>query len=211
MGGWVKPQLGFFFFGGGGRYCVFFLLSCFKKKKKLYRGWAGVICTIRVFLGFLDFFNLTRSLRLIGSKFLEPCEYLLSDTATHGQQSAIWCHESRINCIEFTIEKCTLQVNMALTQLTTTSRHHKLDVWLDDFRESLNIVFFVCVVNGGLENRHGLRKIYLQVSLAKTSRIRCRWGSAGIANRVDARSHAIEMVCIVSRHAGGSARSFMLS
>ena len=52
MGGWVKPQLGFFFFN----FVFFVLLSCFKKfpskNKKLDKGLVGVVRPIRVFLRF---------------------------------------------------------------------------------------------------------------------------------------------------------------
>ena len=44
LGGWVKPQLGFFFFWGGGNFVFFVLFSCFqilKNNWKLDRGLGG--------------------------------------------------------------------------------------------------------------------------------------------------------------------------
>ena len=57
VGGWVKPQLGFlFFFGNSVFFVLLFLLYMFQRKKKWVGVWVGVVWTIRVFLGFLEFF-----------------------------------------------------------------------------------------------------------------------------------------------------------
>ena len=48
------------FWGESLRFCVF--LCCFHvSKKKLIRGWVGVVWSIRVFLGFFDFFQLDKT------------------------------------------------------------------------------------------------------------------------------------------------------
>ena len=56
-----------FFIGKAVFFCdfcvVFCCCTCFKKKK-MDRRWAGCVWPIRVFLGFWDFFNLKRPLRL---------------------------------------------------------------------------------------------------------------------------------------------------
>ena len=64
VGGWVKPQLGFFFFW---KFCVFcvvllaVLVSPQKKKMDMgVDGWSG---QSEFFSDFLIFFNLTRPLR----------------------------------------------------------------------------------------------------------------------------------------------------
>ena len=44
--------------------CCLHVSKCFQKNKKWLMGWVGVVLLIRVFLGFLDFFNLTRPLSL---------------------------------------------------------------------------------------------------------------------------------------------------
>ena len=66
VGGWVKPQLGFFFWVEifvCVFLCCFFRCMCFQKKlKKWIDGWVSGVWIIRVFLGFWDFFNLTRPL-----------------------------------------------------------------------------------------------------------------------------------------------------
>ena len=63
VGGWVKPQLElFFFWGGGGIYWVFFVFLCCFHVKKKRKKWIFGVWPIRVFLGFLGVFNLTRPL-----------------------------------------------------------------------------------------------------------------------------------------------------
>ena len=65
---WVggsSPNSDFFFFRGNVVYFLFFLccfLLLYVLQKKLYREWVGGGWPIRVFLGFWDFLNLTRSL-----------------------------------------------------------------------------------------------------------------------------------------------------
>ena len=64
MGGWVRPQLGFRIYLEILCFlCCLLLLYMFQKNKSI-GGWVDDVCTIRVFLGFLDFFNLTRPLNI---------------------------------------------------------------------------------------------------------------------------------------------------
>ena len=64
VGGWVKAQLGFLFFGGN--FVFFCVVSMFQKKIKIGKGGGWMGSEQSVFLGFLEFFNLTRP--------LNPCD-----------------------------------------------------------------------------------------------------------------------------------------
>ena len=62
VGGWVKPQLGLLFFLEILCFRVFSVVFMLQKKnKKLDRGVGGWDMAIRVFLGFLDFFQLDKT------------------------------------------------------------------------------------------------------------------------------------------------------